>query len=71
MKNQGAQVLIRDCRSQGHWELESQNEQSEGGDGWNLGASAALNPKRLHFGWMLAYSAAGGNLCACLHCAIH
>ena len=29
---------------------------------WNLGASAALNPERLDFGWLLAYSAAGGKI---------
>ena len=33
--------------------------------GWNLGASAALNPKRLDFGWLLTYSVAGGKANEC------
>ena len=31
-----------------------------GWNGWNLGASAALNPKRLYFGWVPGFSQLGG-----------
>ncbi len=33
--------------------------------GWNLGATAGLNPKRLGFGWLLTYSVAGGKANEC------